>query len=240
MSHSVDTKNESSSLREAGEVPTRPVLDRQVTASMTPFPQYHRKFGNPGPLGVLSFAGPTFVLSMFNVQARGVIVPNVVVGMALMVGGLTQLLAGMWEFACGNTFGGTIFSLFSGFWLSFGLIYLPFMGILAAYTDNATDAAQLHNALGIYLIAWFILIFIMVPATFRSSIAFAAEVALVDFVILILAVAEFTQIPAVTTAGGYLGLIASFGAFYVGAATLYTRDVSLFTLPTGDLPKSQV
>ncbi|KZT60501.1 hypothetical protein CALCODRAFT_515299 [Calocera cornea HHB12733] len=239
MSASLDTKNESNSLRETGEAP-RPVLERQLTASMPAFPEYHRKIGNPGPLGVLSFAGPTFVLSMFNVTARGVTIPNVVVGMALMVGGLTQLLAGMWEFACGNTFGGTIFSLFSGFWMSFGLIYIPGMGILAAYTDTAADAAQLHNALGIYLTSWFILIFIMVPATFRSSWAFALEVALVDLVILILAVAQFTQIPAVTTAGGYLGLIAAFGAFYVGGAMLYTKDVSLFTLPVGDLPKSKV
>jgi len=237
---SVDTKNEGVSLGENGEVPVRPQLERQLTASMPAFPQYHRKFGNPGPLGVLSFAGPTFVLSMINIQARGVTVPNVVTGMALMVGGLTQLLSGMWEFACGNTFGGTIFSLFSGFWMSFGLIYIPGTGILAAYTATPEDAAQLGNALGIYLTAWFIMIFIMIPATFRSSIAFAAEVALVDLVILVLAVAQYTGNPQVTLAGGYLGLIAAFGAFYLGAATLYTREVSYFVLPVWELPRVEV
>lgn len=36
-----------------------------------------------------------------------VLQPNVVVGMAFGVGGLTQLLAGMWEFGTGNTFGAT-------------------------------------------------------------------------------------------------------------------------------------
>jgi len=238
MSASVETKNETeNSLGENGH---RPVLERQLTSSMPAFPQYHRKIGNPGPLGVLSFAGPTFVLSMINIQARGVTVPNVVVGMALMVGGLTQLLAGMWEMAAGNTFGGTIFSLFSGFWLSYGLIFIPGSGILAAYTATPEAAAEFGNALGIYLTSWFILIFIMVPATFRSSFALAVEVALVDLVILVLAIAQFTGNPQVTLAGGYLGLIAAFGAFYVGAATLYTRDVSLFTLPTFDLPKEKV
>lgn len=44
---------------------------------------------------------------MYNVQARGVVTPNVVVGMALFVGGLAQFVAGMWEFACANTFGAT-------------------------------------------------------------------------------------------------------------------------------------
>ena len=57
--------------------------------------------------GLFGFASTTFILSMYNVQARGITTPNVVVGMALFVGGLAQLLAGMWEFAAGNTFGAT-------------------------------------------------------------------------------------------------------------------------------------
>jgi succinate-acetate transporter protein len=44
---------------------------------------------------------------MFNAQASGVKHPNAVVGMALFCGGLAQLLAGMWEFPKGNTFGAT-------------------------------------------------------------------------------------------------------------------------------------
>ena len=44
---------------------------------------------------------------MFNIQARNIATPNVVVGMALFVGGLAQFVAGMWEFACQNTFGAT-------------------------------------------------------------------------------------------------------------------------------------
>jgi uncharacterized protein len=68
--------------------------------------------------GLFAFASTTLVLSLYNVQAHGVTVPNVVVGMALFYGGLSQLLAGMWEFVTGNTFGATgeylgkFFSLF--------------------------------------------------------------------------------------------------------------------------------
>lgn len=57
--------------------------------------------------GLYSFASTTLVLSLVNVQAKGVTHANVVVGMAIFVGGLVQLLAGMWEFAVGNTFGAT-------------------------------------------------------------------------------------------------------------------------------------
>lgn len=57
--------------------------------------------------GLFAFASTTLVLSLFNIGARGVDVPNVVVGMALFYGGISQMLAGMWEFATGNTFGAT-------------------------------------------------------------------------------------------------------------------------------------
>jgi GPR1/FUN34/yaaH family len=57
--------------------------------------------------GLFSFASTTLILSLYNLQTRGIIAPNVVVGMAIFCGGLAQFLAGMWEFATGNTFGAT-------------------------------------------------------------------------------------------------------------------------------------
>jgi succinate-acetate transporter protein len=57
--------------------------------------------------GLFGFASTTLVLSLYNVHARHIVVPNVIVGMALFFGGLAQFLAGMWEFAAGNTFGAT-------------------------------------------------------------------------------------------------------------------------------------
>ena len=43
----------------------------------------------------------------------------VVLGLALAYGGVAQLLAGMWEFRTGNTFGAVAFSSYGAFWLSF-------------------------------------------------------------------------------------------------------------------------
>ncbi len=45
--------------------------------------------------------------SMYNVQARSITHPNVVLGLALGYGGLVQLIAGIEEWACGNSFGAT-------------------------------------------------------------------------------------------------------------------------------------
>ena len=57
--------------------------------------------------GIFSFAATTFLLSIFNVGTRGVQTPNIVVGMAIFAGGLSQFIAGMWEFPRGNVFGAT-------------------------------------------------------------------------------------------------------------------------------------
>jgi succinate-acetate transporter protein len=58
----------------------------------------------------LRFAATTFLLSLYNVRARGITTPNVILGMALGYGGLVQLIAGIEEWAVGNTFGATALS----------------------------------------------------------------------------------------------------------------------------------
>lgn len=55
-----------------------------------------RKFANPAPLGLSAFALTTFVLSLCNLQTRGVSTPNIAVPLAFGYGGVVQLLAGMW------------------------------------------------------------------------------------------------------------------------------------------------
>lgn len=66
-------------------------------------PNNIRTIANPSPLGLCAFALTTFVLSLINIQARGVHTNNIVLGLALFYGGLVQLLAGMWEFKTGNS-----------------------------------------------------------------------------------------------------------------------------------------
>src|SRR5213078_1298883 len=74
---------------------------------------------DPGPLGLAGFAMTTFVLSMFNADLVNKAGEPVVLGLALAYGGIAQLLAGMWEFRTGNTFGATAFSSYGAFWISF-------------------------------------------------------------------------------------------------------------------------
>ncbi|KAG8908956.1 PAB-dependent poly(A)-specific ribonuclease subunit 3 [Tulasnella sp. 403] len=203
-------------------------LTPALTAGQPGFPVYHRKLGNPGPLGLFSFASTTLILSLYNVSARHIAVPNLVVGMAVGVGGLVQLLAGMWEFACGNTFGATAFSSYGGFWISFALIFIPDSGIQEAYAGKED---QFHSALGIYLITWFVFTFIMFLATHKASVALASVFFFLFITFILLAAGEFTGKLNVHKAGGAFGIVTAMCAYYAGAAGLYTVETSYISLP---------
>ena len=116
---------------------------------------------NPAPLGLAGFAMTTFVLSMTNANwVSGADLP-VVLGLALAYGGVAQLLAGMWEFRAGNTFGALAFSSFGAFWISYWL--------LVTFNVGELPAAHVGHALGLYLWAWAIFTAYMTIAALRVS-----------------------------------------------------------------------
>jgi len=196
-------------------------------------PEYSgRRLANPSPLGLFALAATTLMWSLFNARARHITEVNAVVGMALAVGGLCQLLAGMWEFAHGNTFGATAFTLLGGFWLSYGIVYWPSSGALSAY-----QTSELGSALGIYFMVWMIVAFMLLLGTFRSSVPLAATFFFMFLMYMLLGIAQFTGRNGVRRAGGVIGCIASMLAFYTGAVGLHNRDTSFYALPAIGLPK---
>jgi len=190
---------------------------------------------NPGALGLFSFASTTFILSLINVQARSVETPNIVVGMAIFAGGLVQLLAGMWEFPRGNVFGATAFSSYGAFWMSYATILIPSSGIVESYAN--APAGELTNAIGIYLVAWFMFTFFMLIGALRKNIAFIALFAFLTATFGALAAGAFLTSVNVTKAGGALGIITAFIAYYCAVSELLVKEDSYFGLPLGHIPK---
>lgn len=199
-------------------------------------PPSSHKFANPAPLGLSAFALTTFVLSMFNAKAQGIVVPNVVVGLAMFYGGLVQLIAGIWEIALENTFGATALCSYGGFWLSFGAIYIPWFGILEAYKDKESD---LGNALGFYLLGWTIFTYGLTLCTLKSTVAFFALFFLLALVFLLLSIGEFSGKVGCKRAGGVVGVVVAFIAWYNAYAGVASRQNSYivahpFPLPTNE------
>ena len=123
------------------------------------------KIADPGPLGLAAFAMTTFVLSMFNADLVSRSGEAVTFGLALTYGGLAQLLAGMWEFRTGNTFGAVAFTSYGAFWLSFWAF--------VQFYASSVPAADAGHAVGLYLIAWGIFTAYMFIASLRTTGAIA-------------------------------------------------------------------
>jgi len=218
--------------------------DLRVAPYSPPSPDSQfRKFANPGPLGLSAFALTTFVLSLINLRTRDVTQPQIVVGLAFGYGGLVQLLAGMWEMASGNTFAATALSSYGGFWISWAMIESPWSGIVSAY---AGDAAALNDALGFYLMGWFIFTFILLLCTMRSTVAFFSLFFTLDLAFLFLALGHLLHTGANATAnlgcqkaGGVFGLLAAFLAWYNAYAGIEDRTNSFVHVRVMHFPWSE-
>jgi succinate-acetate transporter protein len=203
---------------EAGSIerqdPTRGGGDRTPIIGFKP--------ADPGPLGLAGFAMTTFVLSMFNsnlVSEGGV---PVVLGLALAYGGLAQLLAGMWEFRTGNTFGAVAFTSYGAFWISFWALNV-------FYAKDITGNAG--HAVGVYLWAWAIFTAYMSVAALRTSGAVLLVFILLTATFILLAIGAVGAHDTVTHWGGYVGLATAAAAWYASFAAVTNSTFGRTVLP---------
>lgn len=172
------------------------------------------KIANPGPLGLCGFALTTFLLSAVNAGIlKGKGDGALVIGLALFYGGLAQLLAGMWEFRTGNTFGATAFGSFGAFWLSFA-------AILWGWGFAAAPNGPTEKAVGWYLIGWTIFTALMTVASFKTNGATAAVFVALTVTFLLLAIGKLAPSTGIYKAGGYIGILTAILAWYTALAGL--------------------
>jgi succinate-acetate transporter protein len=175
------------------------------------------EIADPGPLGLAGFAMTTFVLSVFNanIVTAG---SSVVLGLALAYGGGAQLLAGMWEFRKGNTFGAVAFSSYGAFWISFFL--------LVSFAKDATP-----KAVGVYLLAWCIFTLYMTVAAMKTNLVVLAVFVALTLAFLFLAIGGLANNASMTKVGGWIGLVTAFLAWYGSFAVVTNATWKRTVLP---------
>ncbi|CAR30861.1 ZYRO0E04158p [Zygosaccharomyces rouxii] len=199
-------------------------------------PASEHRFANPAPLGLSAFAATTFMLSLINAKAQNVTIPNAIVGPAIFYGGIVQIIAGIWEIALENAFGGTALCSYGGFWMSYAAIYIPWFGITKAYEG---EESELSNAVGFFLLAMTIFTLGITICTMKSTLMFFLLFFLLDITFLLLAISEFTGKFGVKRAGGILGVIVALLAWYNAFAGLATRQNSYLTGHPVPLPTNE-
>ncbi|HET6570558.1 MAG TPA: acetate uptake transporter [Solirubrobacterales bacterium] len=202
-----------------GESARQRVAATQVREGWTP--------ADPGPLGLAGFALTTFVLSMFNAGLVSHAGEPVVLGLALGYGGLAQLLAGMWEFRTGNTFGAVAFTSYGAFWLSFW--------VFIAFYAGDVPAANLGDAVGLYLIAWGIFTTYMFVASLRTTAAVAAVFVLLAVTFFLLGIGNAGENDGLVEIGGWFGIATAAAAWYASFAAVTNSTFGRTVLPVRPL-----
>ena len=188
-------------------------------------PSFGAHLADPGPLGLAGFALTTFMLSSFNSGLAPKSAEVVVLGVALFYGGIAQLLAGMWEFAKGNTFGALAFSSYGAFWMSFW--YLVSHG--KDLPTTGTDAAK---GIGVFLLAWTIFTLYMTVVSSRISGVLFVLFAVLSLTFVFLTIGELGSSAGMTKVGGWLGLVTALVAWYASFAGLLNGTAKRIVLPT--------
>jgi succinate-acetate transporter protein len=176
---------------------------------------------DPGPLGLAAFAGTTFVLSLVNSNLLGARSIGAVLPLALAYGGLVQLLAGMWEFRTGNTFGAVAFSSFGAFWISFYIL----IKVIPANILNA-------HGVSAYLWMWAIFTTYMFLASLRTTAAVSLVFLLLSITFILLAIGDMGKgHVSVTHAGGYAGIVTAAAAWYASFAAVMNSTFGRVIMP---------
>ncbi|KAK3110109.1 hypothetical protein LTR53_015945 [Teratosphaeriaceae sp. CCFEE 6253] len=157
---------------------------------------YYKRFANPTPMGFVGFVISTFTFAMVNMGWGGANGLAGVAGIFFFVGPVLLILATIFEWIMGNFFPMMVQSLFAVFWLSFGLLQLPTLGLAAAYSPTG-DAAEgalsvgYNSTVGLYLIVWGFALFTFWIFTLKTNMVFAGIFLFVTIAAWILAGAYF-------------------------------------------------
>jgi succinate-acetate transporter protein len=185
---------------------------------------------DPAPVGLAAFAMTTFMLSVFNTNMISSTLAISVLPLALFYGGAVQLLAGMWEFRRGNSFGALAFSSFGAFWLAYWY-----------YVDHVAaklPANEEHKATGVFLLSWAIFTAYLTIASLRTTGATAAVLAALTITFVLLMIGAFmsgTGGTDLTKAGGWAGLVTAALAWYASFAGVTNATFKRTMLPTWPL-----
>ncbi len=182
---------------------------------------------DPGPLGLTGFALTTFCLSAINAGLVSKDALGVVIGLAIIYGGIAQLLAGMWEIKKNNVFGATAFSSYGAFWIAWAIFEL---GNIYKWFHVPEQGVLL------FLVAWTIFTFYMWLGSFALNKALVVVFSglLATFILLDLGAAGNH---AAHTLGGYVGLFTAFAAWYASAAGILNTVYGRVVLPVGPVKK---
>jgi len=176
---------------------------------------------NPAPLGLMAFGTTTVLLNLAN--AGAIPLDSVVLAMGLLYGGVAQIIAGIFEFRKGNTFGMTAFISYGFFWISLVFILSPAQLLGASFTATSSLPA--------YLFVWGLFSFFMFLGTLRlnGSLMFVFGTLVILYFLLSAGFAWNNS--DLLKFAGYEGVLCGLSAMYASMAHMLNEVYGKTVLP---------
>ncbi len=170
------------------------------------------KLANPGPLGLLGFGMTTILLNLHN--AGLIPLSMMIIAMGIALGGLAQLIAGIFEFRNGNTFAGTAFIAYGSFWWS----------LVAIWTLAPEGLEADKISMGYYLLVWGVFTGFMFIGTLTHNRITQIVFGSLTLLFILLALGDFTLIPEITLTAGIVGIFCGLSAFYSAVGQIVNAE----------------
>ena len=186
-----------------------------------------KKYGNAGPLGLTAFAATSFMLGVFNAGLLHKTGMPIVLDMALLYGGLIQIICAVLEIVGGNTFVATVFGTYGSFWVTFGAFELWFAPMV--------PKADIPSAVALFLAMFAVATVYFLISSLKTNWVLIIIFVLV-LIMLVLAVLGTTLgIDGLNVTGGWLTIIFAVLSWYLAAAQLIASTWEREMLPLGHI-----
>ncbi|MCX5197630.1 acetate uptake transporter [Streptomyces sp. NBC_00249] len=141
------------------------------------------------------------------------------------IGGLAQLLAGLFQAQRGDTWHATVFGGFGLFWMA--------KACLIQWVLPATDPALRGDVSGLFTLPWVFVVFVLWLGSWRIHLVLLSTFSCVLVVFVAMTVSGFTGSPTWNRVTGWSGLLAALGATYLLAGQILASTWGRQVLPMG-------
>jgi succinate-acetate transporter protein len=195
-------------------------------------PGQDKGLATPIPLGLAALGTTTFLMGIGLIfQAPAAWGPYFL--QALFLGGIAELLAGMWSFAYGDPLAATAFSFLGAFYMAWGAGGLPLTGFHTAAMASMFSGGLVFIVIGAITLSFWI-------AAFNESAAFNATMLFLWISYVLSGVTLFTGTLVIGVAAGICAVVSGLIAGYASFAELYNASTMREVVPVGEPEEMRV
>lgn len=185
--------------------------------------QTQTTFSPTGTLGLVGFGMTTILLNIHNAGFASLNIT--IIAMGLMLGGATQIIAGIIALKNHELFSGTAFVAYGFFWWSLVVI----VANPASLGVKAASGAEMACYLGL----WAVFTAFMFVASLRHGRLTQLIFGSLTLLFVLLALGDATSSASITHVAGYVGLLCGGCAMYDGLAQVVNAEHGKKICPLG-------